>query len=133
MKFLPGSLLTLLLVSFPSFDCELWQSACEINLLDHSCTMDRVSQWANHHFHPRPLIVLLGDSITQLGNDVSWGGQFGKDGPGWASAIQVLHAMSYTISIGLANIHDIVLCTRLVRRNLTFFQPSEAWHNVFFS
>ena len=42
------------------------------------------------HFRPRPLIVLLGDSITQLAHDTGFGGaDLGDDGPGWGSALQV--------------------------------------------
>lgn len=40
-------------------------------------------------FYARPMLVFVGDSITQLGNDTGFGGEFGKDGPGWVTAMQV--------------------------------------------
>jgi hypothetical protein len=104
------------------------QSACETDLLDQGCTMDQASQWGTLHFRPRPLFVLLGDSITQYGNDVGWGGQLGKSGPGWASAIQVLHCLS-TLGVFYIPSEPMMCLSYRVKKKLNpnLILPSEAF------
>lgn len=56
--------------------------------------------WNDLHFTPRPLMVLIGDSITQYASDDAHNGNPKTDGPGWGSALQVcrlsvMHVFSF--------------------------------------